>query len=163
MVILVPLLTHGSEAKVQLTHWFWLLYTNLLYLAHTSVATAKHNCCRKPYTHKQNHPRLPGITQQRARSSKTANVWKRTSSTYGTSVQWSYNDLYCSAGNLQQVWTRWGFFRVWSWFLLMETIMPGCLECTDHCGGEDETQTPNQKQMETFIIVVFCTHRAMGV
>lgn len=32
VVILVPLLTHSSKAKVQLAHKFWLLYANLLRL-----------------------------------------------------------------------------------------------------------------------------------
>lgn len=39
VVIAVPLLTHGSKAKVQLTHKLWLLYANHLPLLHRSVAT----------------------------------------------------------------------------------------------------------------------------
>lgn len=44
----------------------------------------------------------------------------------------------------------------------MEIITPGCLKCIDHCGGQDKAQTPNQKHMETFIIVVLLHTQSGG-
>lgn len=134
VVILVPLLTHSSKAKAQLTHKFWLLYANLR-LLHSSVATVEHSCCRKPYTQKDNHLRLAGLTPQRARNSKTVNVWEEDLVSIQDIrvmiLQWPALLSRQSTAGLDQM----GLFRVWFWFLLMEIIPPGCLKCMDHCGG----------------------------
>lgn len=93
-------------------------------------------------THTKGQPsRTPGLILQRARNSKTASVWEDDLISIGDI---SVMILQCPAllsrqsrAGLDQM----GLFRVWSWFLLVEIITPGCLKCMDCCGGQDETNS----------------------
>jgi len=115
------------------------------------------------HTHaKGQPPRAAGANPAEGSNSKTANTGEEDLvSTWDISVmilQWPALLSRQSPAGLDQM----GLFRVWSWFLLMEIIMPGCLKCMDCCGGQDKTQTPNQKQMETFIIVALLHSQSGG-
>lgn len=67
--------------------------------------------CNTPAAHGLTCDRttIPGWSQSGLGTATQPADGKRTLSAYRTSVWWSQSDLHCSAGNLQQVWTRWGF------------------------------------------------------